>query len=70
MSEVVKLFPAKDPDVVLEEAKGCFSSVAVVGWDKDGELDVRVDLNMSIESAHLLMAIVQRFLENHMIGAD
>lgn len=37
MGEVVKMFPADDPDCVLERAKGVYKSVFVVGWDDNGE---------------------------------
>ena len=32
---------AFDPDVVLEKAKGTFAQVVVVGFDKDGKIDMR-----------------------------
>lgn len=30
-----------DPDKVLEAAKGDFTHVVVLGWDKNGELNLR-----------------------------
>lgn len=50
MAEVVKFYPAdaaKDPDNVLEQAIGQFSSVIIIGWDKDGRLDARATLDMN-----------------------
>ena len=42
--------PAKDPDVVLEKAKGVYESVLIVGYDKDGVLDVRGSTNQDAKS--------------------
>lgn len=30
-----------EPDTVLEKAKGNYNSVLILGWDKEGYLDVR-----------------------------
>jgi hypothetical protein len=41
---VVKFYAAdaaKEPDNVLEQAMGDYSEVLVIGWDKNGELDIR-----------------------------
>ena len=49
MSEVVKFYPAdaaKDADNVLEQAMGQFGDVLILGWDKDGEFDVRATLGL------------------------
>lgn len=48
MSNVVKLYPkdaAKNPDNVLEQAVGTYDEVFVIGYDKDGRLDVRASTN-------------------------
>jgi hypothetical protein len=48
---VVKFYPkdaAKNPDSVLEQAIGEYAEVCVVGFDKDGNLDVRASLNFRI----------------------
>lgn len=66
MTNVVMLHPAKDPDVVLQEAIGQYGSVCVIGWDVNGEMDLRVDLNLSVADAYLLMAVAQRALVDHM----
>lgn len=47
---VVKFYPknsAECPDAVLEQAVGEFSDVIVVGWDKEGELDVRANTRLT-----------------------
>lgn len=65
MDNVVK-FPdmnaAVDPDVVLEEAKGAFESVVLVGWDKEGRLDARATLNLSSAEINWLISIFQQKL--------
>ena len=58
MSEVVKFYPkdaAKNPDAVLEQAAGVYDQVFVIGYDKDGTLDVRASLNFPMR--HIFFAI-------------
>jgi hypothetical protein len=55
MSNVIKLRPALEPDEVLERAKGDFESVIVLGYDHNGDLDVRASLN--IDHANVLWII-------------
>lgn len=59
-----KTNPADDADVVLEEAKDNYESVLVVGYDKEGMLDVRVSTRMTVEEAHFLCAKVQQIVVN------
>lgn len=50
---VVKLYPrnaALNPDLVLEQAAGVYEEVLVIGYNKDGELDVRASLNFDMKS--------------------
>ncbi len=48
-SKVVKKdTTAKNPDVVLRKAVGKYKKVCVIGMDKNGFLDVRASLNMSV----------------------
>lgn len=50
---VVKFYPhnaAHDPDVVLEQSAGVYDEVLVIGYDKDGMLDVRASLNFDMKS--------------------
>ena len=64
---VIKFYPknaAKDPDVVLELAAGVYDEVLVIGWDKDGMLDVRANLSMSHEKALWLINRFQTKLIN------
>ncbi len=49
MSEVVKFYPAeaaKSPDAVLEQSVGQYSEVIVVGFDADGNVDLRASLGL------------------------
>ena len=41
MSNVKDIFPANDFDNVLEGAKGNYEHAIIIGYDKDGILDVR-----------------------------
>lgn len=50
MTNVIKLYPpgaAKDPDNVLEQAKEQYQDVFIIGYDKDGDLDVRASTGLS-----------------------
>lgn len=47
---VVKFYPkgaAKDPDVVLERAIGNYQDVLIIGWNKEDQLDVRSNTELS-----------------------
>jgi hypothetical protein len=51
MTEVVKFYPkgaAKNPDNVLEQAVGVYNEVFIIGYDKDGQLDVRASTNFKV----------------------
>ena len=51
MSKVVKFYPAdaaKKPDNVLELAIGEFDEVFIIGYDKDGNMDVRANTQFKI----------------------
>lgn len=45
MGEVIKLNAALDPDIGLEAAKGGFQDVLIIGYDKEGYLDIRASLD-------------------------
>lgn len=58
MSEVVKFYPAnaaKNPDAVLEQAVGVYDQVFVIGYDKDGCLEVRSSLNFEMRDIFFAM---------------
>ena len=57
MSDVVKLYPAADPDEVLRQAIGQYDSVVVMGWNKDGAFSGRSSLNIEVAEILLLAEI-------------
>ena len=51
MSNVVKFYPkgaAENPDAVLEQAAGVYDQVFVIGYGKNGDLEVRASLNFKM----------------------
>ena len=49
MGEITKFYPrdaAKDPDNVLEQALGQYQELLIIGWDTEGQLDVRGTLGL------------------------
>jgi len=57
VSDVVKLYPAADPDEVLRQAIGEYDSVVVMGWNKDGAFSGRSSLNIEVAEILLLVEI-------------
>lgn len=47
MTNVIELNPAKNPDVVLEHAKGKYRDCLIIGWDTEDYLDVRATLGLN-----------------------
>jgi hypothetical protein len=61
MSNVIGIMgAAQDPDKVLEKAIGAYDSVLVIGWDKDGVLDVRASLNLEQKDCLWLIEAFKR----------
>lgn len=51
MAKVVKFYPkeaAGKPDNVLEQAVGAYDQVFIIGYDKEGKLDVRSTTNFRL----------------------
>ncbi|RLC00789.1 MAG: hypothetical protein DRH90_17650 [Deltaproteobacteria bacterium] len=42
---------ASDPDFVLDKCKGAYQDVLIIGWDKEGRLDVRSNMGMTPRDA-------------------
>jgi len=63
---IMKFYTARSPDDVLEQAAGVYSDVLVLGYDKEGNLDARSNLDMNKEVAILLM---ERF-KHKMLNGD
>lgn len=59
MGEVIDLSPAKNPDVVLEKAKGAFDACMIIGWDKEGALDVRATTDLDKADILLMLEYVK-----------
>jgi hypothetical protein len=53
------------PDHLLEKAKGVYSSVLVLGWDKDDELNVR---STSTLRCCDLLFLIEQFKHNMLNG--
>jgi hypothetical protein len=71
MSKVVGIKgPAQDPDTVLEEAKGEFESVMVIGWDNDGEFAVSASGNLKAMDCLWLVEAYRFNLMNGDYDAD
>jgi hypothetical protein len=67
MADILKFRPknaAIDPDVVLEEARGDFESLCVIGWDKSGQLDARATLNLGHAELYWLVSLFRNKLIN------
>lgn len=62
---VVSLRPAENPDVVLEEAKGQYESVFILGYSlEDGSMDARASLNLDPVDINWLISMFQSKLLN------
>ena len=67
MSDVVKLYPATDPDEVLRQAIGQYDSVVVMGWNKDGAFSGRSSLNIEVAEILLLVEIFKAAIISEVI---
>lgn len=67
MAEIKKFYPknaAQSPDNVFEQAIGEFESAVIIGWNKDGTLDVRASLNLDHKEINWLLSVFQNKLLN------
>ena len=53
---------AKDPNIVLDEAKDQFDSLIVIGWNKDDTLDARATLNLSAQEINWMLDVFKQKL--------
>lgn len=67
MSDIIKLYPASDPDEVLRHAVGQYNSVVVMGWNKDGAFSGRSSLNIEISEILLLIEIFKATMLSEVI---
>ena len=67
MSEIIKFYPpnsGENPDLVLEQAIGEYSSVLIIGYDLNDELDVRASLNINHADINLMVDLFKNKLLN------
>ena len=62
MGNIIKT--AYNPDYVLEQAVGEFESMIIIGFDHDGEHDVRASLNVDGKLALWLVEVFKNKLLN------
>lgn len=62
MTEVTSIHAARNPDNVLESAKGVFKEVMVIGYTEDDILDIRVSTDLSHESILFMMELFKHGL--------
>lgn len=70
---VQKFYPknaASNPDNVFEQAVGQYESAVVIGWNKDGTLDVRASLNIDHKEINWLISVFQHKLLSGDYSAD
>jgi len=67
MAEIVKLRPAEDPDEVLKHATGVYEEVLVLGWTKDGALQMRSTLGMEAGDILLVIELSKKMLLEEII---
>jgi hypothetical protein len=68
MGDLIKFYPndaAKNPDHVLEQAVGNFSECLILGWDKEGYMDIRASLGL--KKAELVL-LCEQFKHNLLAG--
>lgn len=59
---------AKDPDFVLEKAAGVYDAVLTIGWDKNGDFDMRSSLNLDAKDVLWLLESARHFLHEAVYG--
>ena len=72
-SNIVKFYPknaAEKPDLVLEQAIGVYDDVLIIGWDTEGNLDVRTNASMTQREALWIMELFKTKLMNGDYCAD
>jgi len=68
MAEVIKLRPAEDPDEVLKAAaNGIYDEVLVIGWTKEGAMQMRSSLGLEAGDILLLIEIAKKMLLEEVI---
>lgn len=71
--KVVKFYPkdaADDPDMVLDAATGEYNSLLILGWDKEGGLDIRANNGMTHKDCLWVMEVFKQKLLNDDYGDE
>jgi len=67
ISNVVKFYPkdaAKSPDTVLEQARGQYNNLLIIGWDKKNIFSAHSDLGLDAGDLILLVEFFKQKLLN------
>ena len=67
MADVVKLYPAEDPNEVLKAATDKYSEVVLIGWTKEGTAQMRSTLGLEGGDILLLVEIAKKMLLEEII---
>ena len=70
---VVPLFPANaadDPDNVLAQAKGVYKELLLLGWDADGDLNVRATNALDVQSVLFMIEVFKMKLLSGSYSGD
>ena len=73
MEKIIKFYPknaADNPDSVLEQAVGVYDDVLVIGWDKEGTMDVRASTGLQIGEIFFLIDKFKHALFQGEFNAD
>ncbi len=61
---------AQNPDHVLNEAKGEYESVLIIGYDKEGYMDIRASTNLTAKDISWLIDTFKHKLINGDYGEE
>lgn len=64
MTNIVKLYTSNKADDALEQAIGVYDDVLILGYDKEGFMDVRANDSLSNERILWLISILKKNLLN------
>lgn len=65
MGDIVDLVPAKNPDTILEAAKGVYKDCLILGWDTEGYLNVRATTGLTVAE---ITFIIEKFKHKLLSG--
>lgn len=65
MGDIVELIPAKNPDTILEAAKGVYKDCLILGWDTEDCLNVRATTGLTVSE---IIFIIEKFKHKLLAG--